>query len=517
MSDTSYPIEIKPASANGYFTPAQSNAYYAKRYARDGVTVHWWGDGTGADNHDNIVNYMNAQAAAGLKSVNYILSDNKITLSVSPDNVAWCSQAGNPTTISVETQPTLGAEGYKKWGWLLDQLEQRYGKQLTLYKHSDWAQTGCPGSIDLNRIRHEADLWKSGHYDNVGTPVVQDTPPPTPVNPYTIENITPKQVRINKNTHLWGLNYDNFTAINANPVAEIAADTVVTVNAILHHNIGYNYYLPDANVPDGYNFLDCDDIPVVPVVPTAPPTGAISIPTTTTYEVVVKIPGYTNSSFAINHTNSTTEVEVGEYYVFNRRDPAINITKTVGKPGTWINPDDNILPPPKPPTEWPADTPPAPAPEVIPETELETPNWRTSYKPFRNKFGDADPRYYVAMRDITVSDLETKGSDKLMPKYSVTPISGTFVKDGVEYGRPKSGTDKFLWYGIPMRDPETGVPNVELESDIYNTVTTTAEHQVLKSLTVHDYLVLVIARLEEFSASIGKFWATIKPKRKTKK
>lgn len=166
MADNSYGIEIKPASKNGWFTPEESNAYYKARYARDGVTVHWWGDGTGASNHDNIVNYMNDQAAKGVKSVNYVASDNKITMCVSPDDVAWCSNTGNPTTISIEFQPTLGAEGYKKAGWLIDQLEQRYSKTLKLYKHSDWVQTDCPGAIDLNRIRQEANKWKSGVYDS---------------------------------------------------------------------------------------------------------------------------------------------------------------------------------------------------------------------------------------------------------------------------------------------------------------------------------------------------------------
>src|SRR6185437_3527629 len=114
-----YPIESKPASKNGWYTPAESNAVYAARYAREGVTAHWWGDGTGADNHDNIVNYMLAQAQAGIKSVNYVLSDDKITMLVDPDDVAWCSEDGNPTTISIEFQPTLGDEGYKKGGWLI--------------------------------------------------------------------------------------------------------------------------------------------------------------------------------------------------------------------------------------------------------------------------------------------------------------------------------------------------------------------------------------------------------------
>jgi hypothetical protein len=158
----SYPIEAKPASHNAWFTPAESNAYYKARYAREGVTLHWWGDGSGADNHDNTVNYILGQAQQGTKSVNFVLSDNKISQLVDPDNVAWCSQAGNPTTISIELQPTLSAEGYKKAGWLLDQLEKRYGHTMSLYPHSHWNATSCPGTIDINRIRAEADKWKNG-------------------------------------------------------------------------------------------------------------------------------------------------------------------------------------------------------------------------------------------------------------------------------------------------------------------------------------------------------------------
>lgn len=190
--DDFYPIEIKIASKNGWFTPDEARAYYG-RYARTGITVHWWGDGTGASNHDNIVNYMNNQAALGNKSVNYVLSDNKITLCVSPDNVAWASQSGNATEISVETQPTLGAEGYKKWGWLKWQLEQRYGRTLELHPHSFWYPTACPGTISLDRIQQEYLKWKNGGYNPQPAPAPAPAPVPIAtvipqVKKYTLAN-----------------------------------------------------------------------------------------------------------------------------------------------------------------------------------------------------------------------------------------------------------------------------------------------------------------------------------------
>lgn len=161
-----YTIEVKPASHNGWFTPAESNAYYKLRYARQVITIHWWGDGTDASNHDNIVNYMNGQAYQGNKSTNYVLSDAKITECVSPDNVAWCTgPTANAISISIELQPTLGAEGYKKAGWLVAQLEARFGHTLDLKGHREFMQTACPGTIDISRIRAEANAWKAGAYN----------------------------------------------------------------------------------------------------------------------------------------------------------------------------------------------------------------------------------------------------------------------------------------------------------------------------------------------------------------
>ncbi len=181
----SYDIEQRPASKNAWFTPAESNNYYAARYSREGITSHWWGDGTGADNHDNIVNYFLAQSAAGIKSVNFVVSDKKITQMVADENVAWASNAGNPTTISIEFQPTLSDEGYKRGGWLIATLEKKYGHKMNLHKHSDWVATSCPGTIDNARLRREADAATSG---TIPAPAPAPAPAPTPA-PTTAQTV----------------------------------------------------------------------------------------------------------------------------------------------------------------------------------------------------------------------------------------------------------------------------------------------------------------------------------------
>jgi hypothetical protein len=165
-----YPIEVVPASKNAWFTPAESNNYYRARYAREGVTIHWWGGGEQEDKHDSIVKYIQGQAAAGVKSVNYVVSDAKITQMVDPDNVAWCSNGGNPTTISIECEPGLSDEGYKRLAWLISTLQVKYGHQMNIYRHSDWFPTACPGTIDIERIKREKDGAPAGSLPSTPTP-----------------------------------------------------------------------------------------------------------------------------------------------------------------------------------------------------------------------------------------------------------------------------------------------------------------------------------------------------------
>jgi N-acetylmuramoyl-L-alanine amidase len=174
-----YPIEVKLAPKNSWFTPNESNAYYKTRYSRSKVAVHWWGGGEGADQHDNIVNYFLRQGAAGVKSVNYVVSDIKITCMVDAANVAWATQNGNPESVSIEFQPTLSDEGYKRGGFLIATLEKKFGK-MELFGHKHWFATACPGTIDIGRLRREADAASGGTLPSTPVPAPIPTPQPSP-------------------------------------------------------------------------------------------------------------------------------------------------------------------------------------------------------------------------------------------------------------------------------------------------------------------------------------------------
>ena len=289
MADNSYNLEIRLASKNGWHTPAEARAYYG-RYSREGLTVHWWGDGTGASNHDNIVNFILNGAEQGTRSVNYVLSDNKITMLVNPDNVAWCSQAGNPTTVSVEFQPTLGDEGYKKAGWLIDQLEQRFGHGLTLYPHNHWFATQCPGTLNIDRMRAEANKWKSGAYDaSPPPPAPVPTPVPTPTPP--AEKITWTQWKegvrkyvFNKDANLWNFNSDTWAmqAVKQFKKGEIFEVFGQATNKKLNATYYLTQYSFSKKITNGVNPADLD-VYVPPVtVPPNPPPNPIPVPPTET-------------------------------------------------------------------------------------------------------------------------------------------------------------------------------------------------------------------------------------------
>ena len=65
---------------------------------------------------------------------------------------------------------------------------------------------------------------------------------------------------------------------------------------------------------------------------------------TKTYEIIVdKILIYSNASDAKSNKNSKGYYSKGVYYIFNEADGMINITKTIGVAGAWINPNDNKI------------------------------------------------------------------------------------------------------------------------------------------------------------------------------
>lgn len=71
--------------------------------------------------------------------------------------------------------------------------------------------------------------------------------------------------------------------------------------------------------------------------------SASSVAVGGTYTIKTQLTGYYTSMEAKNlqATNRTGKVYPGKYYVYNKANGMINVTKVKGNPGSWINPSKN--------------------------------------------------------------------------------------------------------------------------------------------------------------------------------
>lgn len=449
-----YPIEINLASKNGWFTPQEARNYYG-RYDRHGITWHWWGDGTGASNHDNIVRYINAGAAQGQKSVNYVLSDNKITLCVNPDNVAWTSQSGNPVSVSVELQPTLNAEGYKKAGWLAAQLAERYGGDRAYYPHKYWNSTQCPGTISLDRIRQEEDKHQRGEYNPTPTPTPTPTPVPTPVN-VTFATITPQTFVCNKQpTKLYQVNKATWGEIGV--VKEFNKGERIDVYGVVRNSkLGSEHYVTkysfDNKIANGFSKADLD--PYVAPIPTPPPVEEPTV-VDVTNKTMYSMPNAKLMDIKAGTVVKTfpvdTPMEISakvtwkgmEYY-----QTEYGYTHKTGQGFLVGDLKDMATPAPVEPTPVPND--PAPKPE--------DPEWV-------QKLRDIDDTKYWVTEDTELIDITTgkPSGDKTFKKDESFVGSALTIANGVEYRITEYSYKKNIFKGVPIKKltlTEPGVPNI---------------------------------------------------------
>ncbi len=464
----SYNIEVRLASKNGYDSPEQARIRYG-RYSRDHYVAHWWGRPGEVGTHDQTVDYILRQAEAGNMSVNYVVSDSKITMLVPPDDVSWGSLGGNPTGVNVEHDPTLGAEGYKKAGWLKWQLEQRFGHQLSMKRHSDYMGTQCCGAIDINRIQAESDKWERGEYNAAPvTPVAASQP--------VLTGTTGQTVHLPASVQSWAC-YKVGSLLRKGTEDQMGPSG--TMMSILPAQFGGLTYDVVSTIGDYAVVINTQAYGQVAIwtrdteaqfaaKPKQLPAAPKPVPMTEEkYTVITTVKGYATANSAVNDTNAIGVVMSGSYFVYNRKYDMLNLTKTKNQPGSWINPADNVKEQPKPvedivpvhvekpvvvaaPAPVIVEAPRPPAPEPV-DAVKEAINYN-AWKHMNPLMPDRRPVKYRAVnkQPFQIKDLET-GRDLglLQPGMTLTLI-GTFDKDGRRYGRTLAANKNSAWPGIPM-------------------------------------------------------------------
>jgi len=79
-------------------------------------------------------------------------------------------------------------------------------------------------------------------------------------------------------------------------------------------------------------------------VPAPQPSAPAPVPGNgQSYGLGKDVPGYVSSTDAASRKNSNSTAKSGTYFIFNQANGMVNITKTPGVPGYWINPGDNSV------------------------------------------------------------------------------------------------------------------------------------------------------------------------------
>jgi hypothetical protein len=291
--------------------------------------------------------------------------------------------------------------------------------------------------------------------------VEQVAPAPPPI--YTIDTSTrlphgqplPKEVVLNKDTQRYNLTTDPVTVETTS-----TKDERFTVVAVLHHINGQDYFLADASVASGFNVSDCEDYIAPPPPPAPLPTGALQVPVLTSqYEVITAIKAYPSATDAQNGTKAAPSlVEPGIYVRYPTPETTMAYISLTSGTKCWINPADNVIPvivpdPPKP-SNWTdprsAPVPPVdpPLPTSLPSTYSQPNQWKSTYKSFRDIFGEVMPINYKMLEDYQIVELEKLKTIHL-EQNQIVEMAGVFTKDGIEYLRPQGAVQAFTWYGIP--------------------------------------------------------------------
>jgi hypothetical protein len=132
----------------------------------EAIVIHWWNDPSKNTTLDGVVSwFLNPTSQV---SAHYVVSGDTVVQMVEETDQAWHAMQANQFTIGIEVDPNTPGNTYKTLGELVRSIRSRRGN-IPLKRHSDYVNTTCPGTIDLNRIERESkgDVMDERMTDNV--------------------------------------------------------------------------------------------------------------------------------------------------------------------------------------------------------------------------------------------------------------------------------------------------------------------------------------------------------------
>lgn len=160
----------------------EAQQYYGVPYLPVETHLHWWNLPGQGGTHDGNVNYIKNTKDL---SVNYVLSENRITLMVPINKIALTTGRRNPYAWKVENDPTLSEQQYKTMGYLVYIVEKLNPVLLNepLRLHKEFYATSC-SEIRKDKVRDYAEKFRTGALDPVTGEAPVVTPPvESPVDP----------------------------------------------------------------------------------------------------------------------------------------------------------------------------------------------------------------------------------------------------------------------------------------------------------------------------------------------
>lgn len=233
-------------------------------------------------------------------------------------------------------------------------------------KVQDWNSLTILDSWD-GVVKHVSSTW---YGQPVEWAVYEHGPiaPPVPLDPpfHIIANFSPaKWVTVPAGTHRWHMDHRTFQEMQAHPVYTVATTTNIQAQQLVQHNDGYQYYLENPAIHEGYNVSDCPDY-----TPPKPPAPPVAVPLAEKLTLVTALEYYADAKAAKERRGGIGMFADGEYIVIATDEQAKKLVRrNMDTVGYWINTFDNKLPKPVPDIPQPAEVPTLPVDLPTPHNE----------------------------------------------------------------------------------------------------------------------------------------------------